>query len=61
MLTEVYISVSDQKSHLVIDGSLELLDRLLSTLRTSKDDEPYPTEAKADAQPQAREVRDGDG
>lgn len=47
MLTEVYISMSDKQKHLVVDGSLELLDRLLSTLRISKDAEPCAREVDA--------------
>jgi len=53
MLTNVYISVSDEQKHLIVDGSLELLRQLLSVLRKSEDSQGRgltPTDADQQAQ-----------
>ncbi len=42
MLTEVYISVSDKDGDLVVNGSLELLARLLASLRTGEVEKTAP-------------------
>ena len=61
MLTKVYISVSDEQRHLVVDGSLGLLNQLLSALHRSRDTEEIKPRGLEDEQPadqyaQAQEV-----
>ncbi len=61
---DIYVSVSDKDRHLTLDGDLDLLDRLLATIKAGRDDErgllPTDNAPAMPAQP-SRAAQHGNG